>query len=96
MDILIRPLITEKAAGMNEEGKFSFIVDKRADKLEIKAAVEKMYSVNVLDVNTINTKGKPKSRYSKTAGMVSGRTKNVKKAIVQLAEGQIIDFYSEV
>lgn len=95
MSVLLKPLITEKASAMNEEGKFAFVVDKKADKLEIKAAVEEMYGVTVESVNTINTKGKPKTRYTKSR-VLSGRTKKLKKAIVTLSEGEVIDFYSEI
>ena len=95
MSVLLKPLITEKAASMNEAGKFAFIVDKKADKLEIKAAVEEMYGVSVESINTINTKGKPKNRYTKSR-IVSGRTKKLKKAIVTLKSGDFIDFYSEI
>lgn len=95
MSVLLKPLITEKAAAMNEDGKFAFIVDKKADKLEIKAAVEEMYGVTVDSVNTINTKGKPKNRYTKSR-IVSGRTKKLKKAIVKLKDGDFIDFYSDI
>lgn len=95
MSVLLKPLITEKAASMNEDGKFAFIVDKKADKLEIKSAVEEMYGVTVESVNTINTKGKPKNRYTKSR-IVSGRTKKLKKAIVKLKDGDFIDFYSDI
>jgi len=95
MNVLLRPLITEKAASMNEESKFAFIVDRKADKLQIKEAVEDMYGVTVESINTINTKGKPKSRYTKSS-IVTGRTKKLKKAIVTLKDGDFIDFYSEI
>jgi len=95
MSVLLRPLITEKAASMNEAGKFAFIVDKKADKLQIKKAVEEMYDVTVDSVNTINTKGKPKSRYTKSR-VISGRTQKLKKAIVKLKDGDFIDFYRDI
>jgi large subunit ribosomal protein L23 len=95
MSILKRPLVTEKISGLNEKGKYGFIVDLTANKVEIKQAVEKMYGVNVARVNTLSVMGKAKSRYTK-AGVLSGRKPNYKKAIVTLAAGEVIDFYSNV
>ena len=95
MSILKRPLDTEKVSALNEKGKYGFIVDAEANKVEIKQAVEKQYGVNVEKVNTIKVMGKLKTRYTK-AGVLSGRRPNYKKAIVTLAEGEVIDFYSNV
>jgi large subunit ribosomal protein L23 len=95
MSILKRPLVTEKVSALNEKGKYGFIVDVEANKVEIKQAVEKQYGVNVAKVNTIKVMGKLKTRYTK-AGVLSGRRPNYKKAIVTLAEGEVIDFYSNV
>jgi large subunit ribosomal protein L23 len=95
MSILKRPLVTEKVSALNEKGKYGFIVDVEANKVEIKQAVEKQYGVNVEKVNTIKVMGKLKTRYTK-AGVLSGRRPNYKKAIVTLAEGEVIDFYSNV
>jgi len=95
MEILIKPLVTEKVVAQNEKGKYGFVVDKRANKIEIKQAVEKMYSVNVADVNTMIYAGKAKSKYTK-AKVISGRTPSYKKAIVKIAEGEVIDFYSGI
>ena len=75
--------------------KYAFIVDKRANKLQIKEAVENMYSVGVESVNTMRYGGKPKSRYTK-GGMVKGKAASYKKAILTLAEGDKIDFYSNI
>lgn len=75
--------------------RYGFIVDPAANKLEIKAAVEEMYGVKVLDVNTANYHGKRKSRYTK-AGLLSGRTNHYKKAFVTLAGEDKIDFYSNI
>ncbi len=75
--------------------RYGFIVDKRANKIEIKNAVEQFYNVKVLDVNTMNYSGKNKSRYTK-AGFLTGRTNAYKKAIVTLAEGDVIDFYASI
>ena len=95
MAILIKPILTEKATSSNDKGKFSFIVDRRANKVQVKKAVEKTYDVNVVSVNTINVLGKSVSKFTKT-GIVSGRKPSYKKAIVQLKEGEVIDFYSQI
>lgn len=95
MSVLIKPLVTEKITAENEKGKYGFLVDKEANKVEIKKAVEKMYSVTVENVNTMIYAGKKKSRYTKSK-VVTGRTPSYKKAIVQVAEGEIIDFYSGI
>lgn len=95
MKVLIKPLVTEKITADNEKGKYGFLVDKKANKLEIKSAVEKMYSVSVESVNTMIYPGSKKSRYTKSK-VVTGRTPSYKKAIVKVAEGEIIDFYSGI
>ena len=95
MAILIKPILTEKATTYNDKGKFSFIVDKKANKVQVKKAVEKTYDVNVVSVNTINVLGKSVSKYTKTC-IVTGRKPSYKKAIVQLKEGEFIDFYSQI
>ena len=94
--ILVRPLITEKMNSIQEkQGKFGFIVDVNANKIEIKKAIETTYGVNVEKVNTLRYDGKAKSRYTK-AGVLSGRTNSYKKAIIKLAAGETIDFYSNI
>jgi len=95
MSVLKKPLVTEKVSALNEKGKYGFIVDADANKVEIKNAVEKQYGVNVEKVNTMTVMGKLKTRYTK-AGVLAGRRPNYKKAIVTLAEGEVIDFYSNV
>ena len=95
MSILKSPLVTEKVSSLNEKGKYGFIVAITANKVEIKNAVEKMYGVNVEKVNTLSVMGKLKVRSTK-AGMLTGRKPNYKKAIVTLAEGEVIDFYGNV
>lgn len=96
MSILIEPIITEKMTGLGEKlNRFGFIVEKRANKVEIGKAVEEMYSVTVDAVNTMVYGGKRRSRFTKT-GLVKGKTKSYKKAIVTLAEGDTIDFYSNI
>ncbi|MBE5034369.1 50S ribosomal protein L23 [Gallalistipes aquisgranensis] len=96
MEILIKPILTEKMTIQGDKlNRYGFIVDPRANKLQVKTAVEQMYNVVVTDVNTINYMGKVKSRYTK-AGMLVGRTNNFKKAIVTLKNGDKIDFYSNI
>jgi large subunit ribosomal protein L23 len=95
MSVLKKPLVTEKVSAMNEKGKYGFIVDTNANKVEIKKAVEKQYGVSVKSVNTMKVMGKFKVRYTK-AGVLAGRKPNYKKAIVTLAAGEVIDFYSNV
>ncbi|QDH77742.1 50S ribosomal protein L23 [Echinicola soli] len=95
MDILKKPLITEKISAMNERGVYGFVVEKTAKKPEIKAAVEKMFGVKVVSVRTMRYAAKLKTRYTKTK-VVSGYTNAFKKAIVQVADGEVIDFYGEI
>jgi large subunit ribosomal protein L23 len=95
MSILKKPLVTEKVSALNEKGKYGFFVDINANKVEIKRAVEKQYGVTVASVNTMSVMGKLKTRYTK-AGVLAGRKPNYKKAIVTLAQGEVIDFYSNV
>ncbi len=96
MDILIRPIVTEKMTKQGESlNRYGFIVNKRAEKLQIKNAVEKMYGVKILAVNTMRYAGKTKSRYTKT-GVQRGKTAAFKKAIITLAQGEVIDFYSNI
>jgi large subunit ribosomal protein L23 len=95
MTVLKRPLITEKITLQNENGVYGFVVDTKANKIQIKKAVEDMYGVNVQSVRTMVYAGKSRTRATK-AGFTSGRKPKFKKAIVQLAEGEVIDFYSEL
>ncbi len=96
MSILIEPIITEK---MEPQGKklnrYGFIVDKNANKIEIDKAVEDLYEVTVESVNTMRYGGKTRSRFTKT-GLMKGKTKSFKKAIVKLSEGETINFYSNI
>lgn len=96
MGIIIRPIITEKMTADSETfNRYGFVVDPNANKLQIAEAVKEMYGVTVENVNTMNYAGKKKSRYTK-AGVISGKTKAFKKAVVQIAEGESIDFYSNI
>ena len=92
-DVLIKPILSEKANKQAEKmNRYSFVVDRKANKLEIKKAVESFYGVQVQDVNTIVDPSKAKARYTK-AGFIVGRKPAKKKAIVTVAEGETIDLY---
>jgi large subunit ribosomal protein L23 len=96
MDILIKPVVTEKMTELGEKlNRYAFIVHKDANKIEIKKAVEEMYDVSVEAVNTMRYAGKSQSRFTKT-GIITGKTNAFKKAIVTVAEGEVIDFYSNI
>ena len=95
MQVLIKPLVTEKAAAMNDQSVFVFVVNKNADKGQIKKAVEDKYDVKVDSVRTAIMPGKSKTRYTKTA-VIDGRTSSFKKAMVKLADGEVIDIYENM
>lgn len=96
MGIIMKPVITEKMTAKSESlNQFGFIVDKRANKIQIKQEVQDLYGVQVLSVNTMNYSGKHKSRFTKS-GVITGKTKAFKKAVVTLAEGETIDFFSNI
>ena len=97
MGIIIKPIVTEKLTAITNKkpNRFGFRVSPDANKLEIKHAVEAMYGVSVVDVNTMKYSGKIKSRYTKS-GLISGRQTAFKKAIVTLKEGEVIDFFSNI
>jgi large subunit ribosomal protein L23 len=96
MQIIEKPIITEKMNRMGETMfRYGFIVNRKANKIQIKKAVEELYGVDVLAVNTMTYGGKAKARSTKS-GYIAGRTSVFKKAIVTLAQGQNIDFYSNI
>lgn len=96
MNILIKPIVTEKMTAQGERfNRYGFVVDKKASKLQIKKAVEGLYNVSVDTVNTMIYGGKKKSRYTKS-GVITGKTNSYKKAIVTLVAGDTIDFYSNI
>lgn len=96
MNILIKPIVTEKMTEQGESlNRYGFVVRKDANKEQIKKAVETLYNVSVASVNTMVYGGKTKSRYTK-GGVISGRTAAFKKAVVTLTEGDSIDFYSNI
>jgi large subunit ribosomal protein L23 len=96
MDIILKPLVTEKITAQTEKlNRYGFIVDRRASKSQIKAAIKKLYDVEIEAVNTMVYGGKTKSRYTKS-GVQKGKTSAFKKAIITVTEGQTIDFYSNI
>ncbi len=95
-EILIKPILTEKANAQQEKlSRYAFKVNRRANKLEIKTAVEQFYGVNVVDVNTLVVPGKSKTRSTKS-GIISGVKSGYKKALVTVAEGDTIDLYASI
>lgn len=95
-EVLVKPILTEKANAQQEKlRRYAFRVNKKANKLEIKKAVEEFYGVNVIDVNTSVVPGKSKARSTK-AGIIQGRKPAYKKAMVTVAEGEAIDLYANI
>lgn len=97
MAFIVKPLVTEKMTNITEKrpNRYGFVVRPEANKLQIKAEVEALYNVTVVDVNTMNYAGKRSSRYTK-AGLIRGQKSAFKKAIVTVKEGDVIDFYSNI
>jgi len=96
MDINIAPIVTEKATQLTEKlNRYTFRVSPEANKYQIKALVEQLYGVKVVRVNTAVQRGKNKSRYTRS-GLLRGKTSAFKKAFITVAEGQTIDFYSNL
>lgn len=95
--ILVRPLITEKMTNISaaNEGKYGFLVSPKANKIEIKKAIEKKFDVHVVDVKTINHPGKIKSQFRKS-GRFEGKTPRYKKAIITLKQGEKIELFEQV
>lgn len=95
-EILIKPILTQKANAQQDKlSRYAFKVNRRANKLEIKTAVEQFYGVNVVDVNTLVVPGKSKTRSTKS-GIISGVKSGYKKALVTVAEGESIDLYASI
>jgi large subunit ribosomal protein L23 len=94
-DILVKPLISEKSENLSEGlNQVTFIVNRKANKIEIRKAVEKFYNVSVASVNTLTMPAKERVKYTK-AGLQKGRVSAFKKAIVSLDEGDEINFFGE-
>lgn len=90
-DIIIRPLVTERSTALMQDGKYTFIVDKKANKIEIGSAIEEIFKVKVDRVNTVRVLGK-----TKRMGRTEGKRPDYKKAIVKLAPGESIEFFEGV
>jgi large subunit ribosomal protein L23 len=96
MSIIVKPIITEKITKDGEIfNRFGFVVEKKANKVQIKKAVEATYGVSVVSVNTMNVRPDRTTKYTKS-GLISGKTNAYKKAIVQVQEGETIDFYNNI
>ncbi|MFL9836572.1 50S ribosomal protein L23 [Flavobacterium sp. ST-75] len=96
MSIIIKPIITEKITKDGELfNRFGFVVNKKANKIQIKKAVEAAYGVTVVNVNTMNYRADRTVKYTKS-GLISGKTAAYKKAVVQVQEGETIDFYNNI
>jgi large subunit ribosomal protein L23 len=96
MDILLKPIVTEKMTSQGDKyNRYGFLVARNANKIQIKKAVEELYGVTVESVNTMRYGGKVKSRNTKS-GLLVGKTAATKKAVITLAEGNKIDFYSNI
>ena len=95
-EVLVKPILTEKANAQQDKlRRYAFKVARKANKLEIKKAIEEFYGVTVTDVNTSVVPGKNKTRYTK-AGFVKGQKPAFKKAMVTVAEGETLDIYGSI
>lgn len=95
-EVLIKPIVTEKSNKLTESRRiYAFRVNRKANKLEVKQAVEEFYGVSVVEVNTVVVPGKSKSRFTK-AGFIKGIKSPFKKAYVTVAEGDAIDLYGSI
>jgi large subunit ribosomal protein L23 len=95
-EVLVKPIVTEKSNKLTDRSKtYAFRVDRKANKLEVKKAVQEFYGVNVVEVNTVVVPAKSKSKFTK-AGFISGRKPAYKKAYVKIAERETIDLYSNI
>lgn len=96
MAIIIKPIVTEKMTGLTDKlNRYGFEVDLKANKIQIKQAIQDMYKVTVVAVNTSILPGKKKSRFTKS-GIIKGSTSSTKKAVITLKEGEVIDLYSNI
>ena len=96
MTIIIKPIITEKMTQQGEAlNRYGFLVERKANKLQIKQAIKDLYGVEVATISTMIVPGKKKSRFTKS-GVITGKSISRKKAIVTLAKGETIDFYSNI
>jgi len=95
-EVLVKPIVTEKSNKLSDKSRtYAFRIDRKANKLEVKKAIQDFYGVTVVEVNTVVVPAKAKSKFTK-AGFVSGRKPAYKKAYVKVAEGETIDLYSNI
>jgi large subunit ribosomal protein L23 len=96
MSIIIKPIITEKITKQSEiSNRFGFVVDRKANKIQIKNAIEATYGITIVAINTMNVRPDRTTKYTKS-GLISGKSNAYKKAIVQVQEGETIDFYNNI
>ena len=96
MSIIIKPIITEKITKQGEvSNRFGFVVDRKANKIQIKNAIEAAYGITIVAINTMNVRPDRTTKYTKS-GLISGKSNAYKKAIVQVQEGETIDFYNNI
>jgi large subunit ribosomal protein L23 len=96
MNIIIKPIITEKITKQSEiSNRFGFVVDRKANKIQIKNAIEAAYGITIVAINTMNVRPDRTTKYTKS-GLISGKSNAYKKAIVQVQEGETIDFYNNI
>lgn len=96
MSIIIKPIITEKITKQSElNNRYGFVVDRKANKIQIKNAIEAAYGVNIVSINTMNVRPDRSVKYTKS-GMISAKTNAYKKAVVEVQEGETIDFYNNI
>jgi large subunit ribosomal protein L23 len=96
MSIIIKPIITEKITKQSEiSNRFGFVVDRKANKIQIKNAIEAAYGITIVAINTMNVRPDRTTKYTKS-GLISGKSNAYKKAIVQVQEGETIDFYNNI
>lgn len=96
MNIIVKPIITEKITKESEIfNRFGFVVDRKANKIQIKNAVEAAYGISVVNVNTMNYRADRTTKFTKS-GLINGKSNAYKKAIVQVLEGETIDFYNNI
>ena len=96
MNVILKPVVTEKMTAISEKfNRYAFVVDRKADKIQIRKAIEELYGVEVERVNTLIQRGKDASKHTKS-GLIRGRKNSFKKAIIQLKSGHTIDFFSNI
>lgn len=95
MSLIKKPIITEKYNKLNEQSIYAFVVDKKANKVQIKQEIESKYGVTVKSVNTMNIAPTRRTRFTKS-GVVSSMKSGYKKAIIYLNEGDFIDYYEDL